>query len=258
MTVAWPTTTGVWSFDEVARKITALPPPTAPGQREANLNLIGRLARPEQTLSILDDVLEDDDALSRIANRSYRHVNHFEKIVLVDSGRLTDYRLTLHLWLPPYSAEEHDDEMIHDHRFSFWSAILAGTLESVNFETAADGQPFRRYRYRPVKQEESTVQNSYDFDGDCPLAVQERLKETAGGRYYLNYQQIHRVLLPFYEVTCTLVLRGPRERDFSTVYNTSYPAQDLDMVNAMFGSDKLAGMLNTLRGELVTQQLAAR
>src|SRR5262249_29822005 len=162
-----------------------------------------------------------------------RHVNHFDKIVLVDSADEHGYRLTLHLWNPPYSEQEINDELIHDHRFSFWSNILTGTLVAEDFARTSDGSAGRRLRqrqYAPEKGALSTMSNFYTFVGEAQLAKQRVTKKPAGQAYHLNYERTHRVVLPREEMTCTLVLRGPRMRNHSNVFNTSYPSQNTTLV----------------------------
>jgi len=182
-----------------------------------------------------------------MAGRSYRHVNHFDKIVLVDSEIPSDYRLTLHLWMPPYSEIELNEELIHDHRFSFWSTILVGSLASQNYVRAPDGKKYRQYRYIP---EERDSLNFYKFMGEERLVATGDVCEAAGQAYYLPYNRIHRVVLPRTSIVCTLVLRGPRENNHSNVYNTVYPRESVEMKPIMFSSEqvkqKLQELLNAL------------
>ncbi|MEV6953725.1 hypothetical protein [Streptomyces sp. NPDC051183] len=200
---------------------------------------------------LLSRFLEDEALLDEIAGRSYRHVNHFDKIVLVDTGAQLGYRLTLHAWCPPYSEKELNDELIHDHRFSFWSTILTGRLVSQNFalpegDGASSANPrigFQQYRYSPEKQGVSTTSNFYEFVGETELEVTGDSIEEQGNAYHLKYHRIHRVVLPLESMTCTLVLRGPRERNFSNVYNTAYPSTDTTSGNVMFSRDELVGKL---------------
>jgi hypothetical protein len=222
------------------------------------MELIDCLARPELVLNLLAEINADPETLALIAGRSYRHVNHFDKIVLVDTGNIDQYRLTLHLWQPPYSGSDYSDELIHDHRFSFWSNILVGTLKSQNFTMSDSGHRYRTYRYRPEKQATSTVANRYEFAGYHSLETSELNREVAGNSYYLDYSQVHRVLLPHHDMTCTLVLRGPREREYSSIYNTTYPTQDSTAMNQMFSPASLHSKLDGLAREIEHKRLATR
>ncbi|MFF2627549.1 hypothetical protein [Kitasatospora sp. CB02891] len=216
-----------------------------------NLALIRELGRPERITALLKDYLSDPAALAVIADRSYRHVNHFDKIVLVDTDN-GGYRLTLHLWSPPYSEKELHDELIHDHRFSFWSTILTGRLVSQNFskQESPGAVNFRQYRYSPEKLGTASVGNFYEFVGDTRLTMTDQAVESQGNAYHLQYHRIHRVALPLEAMVCTLVLRGPRERTFSNVYNTAYPSTNTQNGNVMFSVPELTEKLERLKATI--------
>jgi len=224
------------SFEQLQTIVANLPTDRSDVTIKNNLSLIDRVAKPESIIPMLEHVMNDGNLLADIACRSYRHVNHFDKIVLIDSLDLQGYRLTLHLWNPPYTEKELTDELIHDHRFSFWSNILTGTLVCENFMRAEIGSVFRRYQYTPEKQ---TISNFYTFMGEEIISKSEPSKHLAGESYYLSYETIHRVILPRTNMTCTLVLRGPRERTFSNILNTAYPTTNVEMVNTCFSPEEV-------------------
>lgn len=234
--------------------LSGLPQDVSERQSDYNLNLVKRIGEGPCIFGLLSRFLEDETLLDEIAGRSYRHVNHFDKIVLVDTGAQLGYRLTLHAWCPPYSEKELNDELIHDHRFSFWSTILTGRLVSQNFSRPEDADAssvnprigFQQYRYSPEKQGVSTTSNFYEFVGETELEVTGDSVEEQGNAYHLKYHRIHRVVLPLESMTCTLVLRGPRERNFSNVYNTAYPSTDTASGNVMFSREELTGKLNSI------------
>nr|BDT37554.1 hypothetical protein MFMH1_72230 [Myxococcus sp. MH1] len=208
-----------------------------------NLELIARLGRPDLIIPLLRQILDDPALIEEVASLSYRHVNHFDKIVLVDSAAQTGYRLTLHLWKPPYSDKEFHDELIHDHRFNFWSTILTGKLVTENLQRAAGGMTFRQYQYIP---ENRGASKFYTFMGEESLIKVTPSAKHAGQSYFLRYESIHRVVLPREEMACTLVLRGPRQRQFSNIYNTAYPSSDLQVVHPMFTPCEVRGRLEAL------------
>jgi hypothetical protein len=120
--------------------------------------------------------------------------------------------------------------LIHDHRFSFWSHIFRGTLTMDFFAeatTISDGQQaLRRYVYRPTAVGNTTVGNIHSCEFDCDTRL-EKTGEAAylqGSCYYLNHLSTHRVTLPEGgNRICTMVIRGPRERQYTHTYNTFYP-----------------------------------
>lgn len=233
------------SLRHVADTLAGLPLDRSEQTIAANLRLIGQLGEPASLSTLLREILADEEALGSIAARSYEHTNHFDKIVLMDSGSHLGYRLTLHLWNPPYSDAEAEDEQIHDHRFSFWSHIVLGTLTSQNFVRDATGVPFGEHQYIPEKLNDvATVGNYYVHVGSSPLLETDRPAIPQGQSYSLDYAQIHRVLLPRSQPTCTLVLRGPRQKNYASVFSNT---QKYDpSANEMFSPDELAGKLRLI------------
>lgn len=211
------------------------------------LDLIRKISAPPNLLPVLREIMSSRALMQQIASRSYCHVSHFDKIVLVEAEVPNGYRLTLHLWDPPYTKAELADELIHDHRFSFWSAILVGDLRSRNFYPSDKGVDFRRYQYTP---ENESTENFYAFQGSGRLKASPVIHEVAGNAYFLPYSQTHKVILPRRDMACTLVLRSPRERTFSNVYNTTYPQTDTAVSNVMFSADELFSRLARLYAEI--------
>jgi hypothetical protein len=188
---------------------------------DENLVLVGWLGERGTILELLLEVLRSDQLLATIASRSYRHVNQFDKIVLIGNDDPEAYRITLHLWTPPYAVGAREQELIHGHRFSFWSVVLVGNVSSENYaRVASGGGVFREYA------------------GDTQLARSGEYRKWAGESYFLDASNIHRITLPS-EITCTLVLRGPRLQPYSSVFNTRYPDQDTRLPNVMFTSAEL-------------------
>ncbi len=69
-----------------------------------------------------------------------------------------------------------------------------------------------------------------------------------GHPYSLDFAQIHRVLLPRTSPTCTLVLRGPRQKNYASVFSNS---QKYDpSANEMFSPDQLAEKLRIILGHI--------
>jgi hypothetical protein len=210
-----------------------------------NLTLINTIGRPGQFIPLLHRILSDRDLLAEVAARSYHHVNHFDKIVLVGNDKERGYRLTLHLWNPPYTEKELEDELIHDHRFNFCSLVLAGVLTSDNFIQSPEGRVYRQYRYIPEKRT-ATFLDFYQFAGEVKLLKTEPSRKHAGQSYYLAAPSIHQVLLPHSSITCTLVLRGPRQRSYANVFNTEYPKDNTQFDNSMFSESALASKITAL------------
>jgi hypothetical protein len=224
--------------------------------------LVKNLGQRDEIISLLRAILSSPAALTEIAGRSYPHVNKFDKVVLVGNNEPQSYRLTLHLWQPPYSERALRQELIHDHRFDFWSTILTGTLESEEFELREartdqdDGlTAYRQYKFVPEVARTTDFREFYEFQGSVYLSRTGMRREHAGGTYYLDAPRIHRIILPRRGITCSLVLRGPRLRSYSYIYNTTYPSRDTFLQNKMFSerdlSHRLAQILAALEARVL-------
>jgi len=214
--------------------------------------LVRTLGQPAEMLSLIGSVLADPPLLRKIASRSYPHVNNFDKIVLIGAEHPDAYRLTVHLWRPPYPLGGRGEEMIHGHRFSFWSAVVTGTLSSEMFEESERGRPLRKYRYLPEANRAAEFEDFYQYEASVSLARIGTSEKRAGESYYLDASAIHRVILPHRATTCSLVLRGPRLSAHSCVYSSDYPRRSLYLRNRMFSPSELAARLRHLVSALTT------
>ncbi len=209
-------------------------------------DLLSRLSDRTYLIPLLREIINSPKDLGIIASQSYRHVNLFDKIVLVDSNDPSMFRLTLHFWCPPFTAKELNEELIHEHRFNFWSKILLGTLHSECFVESDEGDAYQAYRYFPSQESNDTFQDYYQFVKNVKLFRKTPSQRQCGETYFLSAPTIHRINISVDELCCTLVLRGPRLRDYSLVYNTSYPTGDTRITNRMFTPEELTTKLRTL------------
>jgi hypothetical protein len=217
---------------------------------EHNLKLVQALGRPERISALLRLVLQDEPLLVEIAARSYPQTNHFDEIVLIDSSDRSGYRLELHLWRPPYSDAQVVDEQIHHHRCDLWFNLVLGTLVSRNYVRSDRGVAFEEYRYVPEKRDVSTVRTFYRSVGQARLLEIEPSRIGAGDSYHLSHSQIHRVVLPRVQMTCTLVVRGPRWQSHASVFSnaTKYDRS----ASTTFSPPQLASRLIGLLDEVQT------
>lgn len=211
-----------------------------------NMDLIRQIAEHRRLLRLLKSLMLDRSALDTIAGRSYQHVNLFDKIVLVGNSDPRSYRLTLHLWRPPYSEQQRSEELIHAHRFDFWSAIVAGSLVSQNYRLTQDGLPYNEYYYYPETARSKAFSEFYEPVGQVCLSNLGTTCRDAGEAYFMSAPTIHRIVLPQTRTTCSVVLRGPRLREYSSIYNTSYPSEGTSITRSMFSYAELRERLESL------------
>lgn len=83
--------------------------------------------------SIVDSILEDEEALTGIASRSYPHPIGFDKLVLYDDKE-TGFKFRLHVYWR--SHQQAAIERTHLHRFLMASAIVSGELTNQTWQVA--------------------------------------------------------------------------------------------------------------------------
>ena len=216
-------------------------------------DLLAEISAPAVISSLLDRVRTDPQGLRAVAAQSYRHINHFDKIVLIGSPDPGAYRLTLHSWALPYEEDEVLEEAIHDHRFDFWSNVIFGTQVSFNYVEDPAGMSYRKYRYSPENRDVS-FSEFYEYRGEVKLQPYSVDTRHEGNQYHmLAGKAIHQVLVSFDEPMATLVLRGPRLRSYANCFNTSYPVEGKSFANVMFTPEQLRAKL-----DVVCAQLAGR
>lgn len=218
---------------------------------KSNLEYMKILAHNDVPTLLIKEILNDNGLLVTVAARSYAHVNHFDKIVLVDNPDPQGYRLTLHSWNKRYTDSILKEELIHNHRFSFWSHVYRGRLISENFLEAksfsVERKTFNKYKYLPSK---TGNIHTCTADGEAQLIKLDNSYVDEGETYYLNYNTTHRVILPTNgKSICTFVLRGPREREYTNTYNTFYPDRGIESSVPMMTPEQLRIKLINILGD---------
>jgi hypothetical protein len=186
---------------------------------EDNLALLRLLGQKQNFTFLLNQIRCDSILMKSVADRSYTHFNYFDKIVLIDSPE-NGYRLTLHIWWPPFTEGELNEDRIHNHRFDFWSVIITGKLKSQFYCEASNGKKYYKSVYIPI---EKQPRSSMQYIGETELVKTNYSELNPGDSYFLTYTSIHKVVLPKDQVTSTLVLRGPRVRSRADVFNSFMP-----------------------------------
>lgn len=228
-----------------------------PAEDLKSKQLLINIGKESFLIPLIENIINDPSSLKEVASRSYKHVNHFDKIVLVDGLNKATYRLTFHFWLPPFTSEQVEDELIHDHRFCFWSKVIIGRLHSENFEIVKDGKSnYKSYRYFPDTSGNNTINDFYELVEHVSLVKSSDECNRQNDIYYLGGAKIHRVNIDMHRPCCTMVLRGPRINDFAVVYSDVYPTQNLNITNKMFTPEEMEFKLEKILGLLKKKELA--
>ena len=207
-------------MEGIAALLDSLGDVSAETSRRAAFDLIASLGRSASLRSILDSIESSPEQLQRIAERSFHHTNHFDKIVLLDEELNARLRLVLNLWRPPFSMEEVEDEQIHNHRNDFWSTILFGELESWEFVRSEHGEPYHETLYRPSRTGSAAKVNEYSPLGSACLRLKGTHRWQAGSTYYLHHAVIHRIVIS-QVATATLLLKGPHVAEVTSLFSSS-------------------------------------
>lgn len=166
-------------------------------------------ARRDQMAKVITSICESDRLLAECSSNSVSHPLGFDKLTLIATP---SYQLKLHIWWPTTRNRTRED--IHDHRFSFASVILAGSLKTEIFRLDDSGIPMFRFT------EHKDVRNgSYLFDDAGITGVRHREINIfgTGSAYFMNSEVLHRVSVDEHELVATLFLKLPSVRHKTTV-----------------------------------------
>lgn len=161
-----------------------------------------RLAETPTLCCFLWSLLQSDTHMQRIQRDSYTHNNGFHKIVLWHSA--AGHKVRLHYY--DSACTRHED--VHDHRWSFASAIVHGTLcqDHLIYEEDDDNnqadQPVQlrhsdllnsamhRYTYNADKQ---SGEFQVIYHGPVAVRVHSRVTHTRGQSYKMDTVTLHRI-----------------------------------------------------------------
>ena len=203
-------------------------------EHEANDTLawwLKRLARPASFWSLFEGLTEAQ--LQSIARRSYRHGNGFLKIVLLENG----YKLRLHIWLPGTPCEEN----VHDHRWSFASTVLCGSLRSELFAYLGEDPAgeFREFRYE---------QRQAKPVGRARLLRLSTEVYRAGDAYCLPREVLHRIAHHGENLVATLMCSAPQGEAGCRLLSDREERAPATL-NHPLDTDELRAALAVLRGQ---------
>lgn len=102
-----------------------------------DIKVVQNILSHEDIFKIISEIIENDELLEKIANRSYTHALGFDKIVLMDLSKdllvkKQKTQVRLHIWNPQNNSLP-IVESLHEHSFDFISTVLSGHLENQMF-----------------------------------------------------------------------------------------------------------------------------
>jgi len=160
---------------------------------------------PSYVRHMVADLMNDPSTVEGVV-----HDNGFYKLTLgkAPAGAV----LRAHIWLQGKLLHQGDGN-IHNHRWSFASKILKGTMTTVSFDVVRDGElQVRHYTYTPDAATEIC------YIGPARLRQVSSETFSDGDSYYLEASTIHQAHPGAGLTTVTLVARSKAEREYADVY----------------------------------------
>jgi hypothetical protein len=215
-------------------------------QSRSSLRILAlQLGQVASTLPIiLDDIASSKETIELIASRSFRHTNGFLKIVL-HSLSPQGSKLRIHFW-PTGSASAENDADPHDHRWTFLSIPLFGTLYEERYRIAAtNAQPeMHELACSPRFSERIKVTSKKA----CRLARYGSYTRRPGGPYSCRAGIIHRLFPVDSRPTATLVLTLPPVAPTAAVFKLGTSASQTASIPARsLGVSELCTLLLQIR-----------
>ncbi len=188
------------------RDISAFVADYRSGNDFALVDCLRRAAAPEFLRPLLARSADGD-----VPDRAYRHPNGFLKIVLMADR---EFQLRLHVWrpAPEYPAPA---ENVHNHRWDFASAVLAGGYRFQEYVPDERGGRFHGFRYGGHR---GTSSYALTPAGDARLKCVFDADLSPGSSYLLTSDVLHRVVGPADRTTVSLILQGPHKHAPVEVY----------------------------------------
>jgi hypothetical protein len=160
---------------------------------------------------------QDMAAVEELARKSYLHENGFYKLTILDNpiGRI---RMRLHLWSANVNVSS--VENIHNHRFNYFSHLLAGTLLNKIWKITLRGAEFKRYKYYPRLLEQSYA---LDYCGESRLENVQETKYRIGDTYWMDAREFHTVNVePGTDALTLFVEDRSNLRSYADVFSNRY------------------------------------
>ena len=157
---------------------------------------------------VIQAVCGDEQLIESCAQNSESHPLGFDKFVLLTSPI---YALRLHIWWPRATQGGGGD--IHNHRFSFASAVIAGRIEVSSYRLGTPGRKMTQIV-------EGRAKNSiykYSELGDVRVKRIATLAVGRGSAYYMDSTELHRVQMLDEDMSATLFIRSRDERSSTTL-----------------------------------------
>jgi hypothetical protein len=175
------------------------------------------LAKANGAANFLGEIAQYIRQDKLIRGNSHQHAHGFTKLALYRSIA-SGFSVRLHIW---WTGVQAYDDSPHEHRWSFYSKLLSGSLRIRNFVElrsggGESGAVWYRYKYADATAEgKKCVQP----DGAATLTVASEYTMLAGSSHTLVPTEPHQVFGQDGAIAATLVITAPSARSYSNVYH---------------------------------------
>ncbi len=191
------------------------------GHRERAHNLLNILVHQGGIRDLVLSVLQHEQALEGVAHRSLMHENGFAKIPLLKDEAIA---VRLHIWDSAGAGVWSGN--IHDHRFSFWSHVVCGSLWQRNWREAVSRDRYSRYRYYPGS---GTGIQILEYEGERTLVASTIQEILSGSTYFFPARELHQTRVDDPATVTLLVEDRLFMRPYALVYSHRYDRRDIDL-----------------------------
>jgi hypothetical protein len=191
------------------------------------------LAKAKSAANFLEEAAQHIKQDRLMRGNSHQHAHGFTKLALYRSVA-SGFAVRLHIW---WTGVQAFDDSPHEHRWSFYSRLLSGSLRIRNFVELRScngeiGEIWYRYKYADATAE---GKKCVEPDGPAILAVASEYTMLAGSSHTLVPSEPHQVFGQDGAIAATLVITAPPARTYSNVYHK----QTTDVSSYSFGEQRL-------------------
>lgn len=234
--------------------------------KESDMEYFKENFNKEKVIKLLENIIEDEYLLRKVADRSYSHALGFDKIVLIDLSKDikdcdTKTQLRLHFWDANNDAVPMVESM-HEHSFNFISTVLSGYLENQVFEynelskkeeelyllTSIQGY----YVSNRVRGEKKAYKHVFDKNIILNACKVKHINE--GEYYYHDYKNPHRLYFDNKILNSTILITTPEPKNpqgGSLQRPTYYQKDEINYtkksINVLELKNKFEGYINYLK-----------
>jgi hypothetical protein len=188
---------------------------------EGARNLLRILVHQRVIRDLVLSILQCKRALEGVAHRSLMHENGFAKIPVLKDEAMA---IRLHIWGSAAAGTWSGN--IHDHRFSFWSHVVSGSLWQRNWTEAVSQDRYSRYRYHPGLE---TGIHILEYEGERTLAAGTTQEIRSGATYFFPAGKLHQTRVGDPATVTLLVEDRLFMRPYAIVYSHRYDRRDIDL-----------------------------